>query len=357
MVPLARRNLLAEKGRFALSVAGVAFAVVLVLIVLSLYRGWSGVGAVYSNLPGSLWVSQPGTSDPYHSTSFLPATDAKVLARVPGVRAALPVYTRHIAFGRKGHELDVFAIALATSERGVTPPVGTIDVDRVLSARLHVHVGGTIDVLGRRLVVSHVHTGGNSIFQTAYLNAVDARRLFAIDGLTNFFLLQLAPDASTAAVASAVAARLPGTETHTEHEFVTSFAGEVNAGFLAVVGVLVGIGVVVGGAVIALTTYTATLEKAREYGVLKAIGAPAGYLYRIVLEQSLIVGVLGSTVGITASVVATRTIEGRVPEFITDLRLADAALVFGGALATAIAASYVPVRRIERIDPAEVFRP
>ena len=100
MVPLARRNLLAEKGRFAMSVAGVAFAVVLVLIVLSLYRGWAGVGGIYSALPGSLWVSQPGTSDPYHSTSFLPASDGRVLARTPGVRAALPVYTRHVAFGR-----------------------------------------------------------------------------------------------------------------------------------------------------------------------------------------------------------------------------------------------------------------
>ena len=44
MVPLARRNLLAEKGRFAMSAIGVAFAVLLILIVVSLYRGWSGTG-------------------------------------------------------------------------------------------------------------------------------------------------------------------------------------------------------------------------------------------------------------------------------------------------------------------------
>jgi putative ABC transport system permease protein len=76
-----------------------------------------------------------------------------------------------------------------------------------------------------------------------------------------------------------------------------------------------------------------------------------------VIDQSLIVGVLGSVIGIAACVVATRTIEKRVPEFITSLRWTDAALVFAGALVTAVAASYVPVRRIERIDPAEVFRP
>ena len=75
MVPLATRNLLADTRRFAMSVAGVAFAVLLVLIVLSLYRGWSDVGRLYERLPGELWLSQSATSDPFHSTSFLPLTD------------------------------------------------------------------------------------------------------------------------------------------------------------------------------------------------------------------------------------------------------------------------------------------
>ena len=36
VVPVARRNLFADKGRFAMSVGGVAFAVLLILIVVSL---------------------------------------------------------------------------------------------------------------------------------------------------------------------------------------------------------------------------------------------------------------------------------------------------------------------------------
>lgn len=363
MVPLARRNMLAEKGRFALSVAGVAFAVVLVLIVLSLYRGWSGVGGIYEQLPGQIWVSQPGTSDPYHSTSFLPLADGPRLARLAGVRAVIPVYTRHIAFGRKGDELDVFAMALAVPRQlgraaaAEVPRPGTIDLDRVLASRQHLRLGGRVDVLGRRLVVARIHSGGNSIFQTAFLNAADAAALFGLARLTNYFVLVLRPDASPDRVEATVARALPHTETHTAAEFAASFAGRINSGFLTVVGVLVGIGVVVGGAVIALTTYTATLEKAREFGVLKAIGAPSRFLYRVVLDQSLMVGLLGSVLGILACVAATSSIESRVPEFITRLRWTDAVLVFAGALATAVAASYVPVRRIERIDPAEVFRP
>jgi len=363
VVPLARRNLLVEKGRFAMSVLGVAFAVVLVLIVVSLYRGWSDVGRFYENLPGQVWISQTGTSDPFHSTSFLPLGDARRAAAVAGVRAVIPVYARHIAFGRQGHELDVFAMALAVPAslgpraRSYTPPRGSIDIDRVLADQAGVRVGGRLDVLGRLLRVVRIHSGGNSIFQTAFLNPVDSRALFGVDGLTNFLLLDLRPGTDPTGVSAAVMKLLPGTETHTAQEFATSFANRVTSGFLAVVGVLVGIGFVVGGAVIAITTYTAIVERAREFGVLKAIGAPGSFLYRVVLEQSLIVGVLGSVVGIAATVLVTRLLRRGVPEFITVLRPVDAAGVFLAALVMAIAASYVPVHRIERIDPAEVFRP
>jgi len=362
MVPLARRNLLSEKARFAMSIAGVAFAVLLILIVVSLYRGWSNVGRFYEQLPGDVWVAQPGTSDPFHSTSFLPLADAQRLASVTGVRTVIPVYARHIAFSRRGHELDVFAMALAlpraarTRARAYVPLAGTIGIDRVLASQAHVGVGDSLRVLGRPLVVASIHSGGNSIFQTAFLNASDARALFGIDHLVNFLLVDVAPGAQVPSVAAALRRALPGTETHTSEQFATSFANRVNAGFLAVVGVLVAIGFVVGGAVIALTTYTATVERAREFGVLKAIGASGAFLYRVVVRQSLIVGALGAATGIAASVAATRLIRSGVPEFIAVLRPLDAAGVFVVAILMAIAASYVPVRRINRIDPAEVFR-
>src|SRR3990172_3603310 len=112
MVPLARRNLLSEKGRLAMSVAGVAFAVLLVLIILSLYRGWSGASALFSELPGELWVSQAGTSDPFRSTSLLPAASEAKLPRITRVRAVMPVYARRVSVGHSGSGLSVFFMAI-----------------------------------------------------------------------------------------------------------------------------------------------------------------------------------------------------------------------------------------------------
>ena len=69
-----------------------------------------------------------------------------------------------------------------------------------------------------------------------------------------------------------------------------------------------------------------------------------------------IVGVIGSAVGIAASAIAASLIKRWIPEFITDLRWTDATIVLAAAIVMAIAASYVPARRINGIDPAVVFR-
>jgi putative ABC transport system permease protein len=365
MVPVARRNLFSEKGRFAMSVGGVAFAVLLILIVVSLYRGWSAAGSVYTKLPGDVWIAQTGTSDPYHSTSLLASGKTAQLARVPGVVAVLPVYARHLAFpSRSGHALDAYMLAIqvprdlrvSSESRRYLPRPGHIVIDRVLADDAGVTQGGRLTVLGRTFTVDRLMHGGNKLVQYAFVNAGDGRSLLGEPGHVSYYLLGTRPGTSPAAVGRAAAAVVPGSEAHTATDFARSFSRLVSSGFLSVVGVLVGIGFVVGGAVIALTTYTATLEKSRDFGVLKAIGASGSYLYRIVVWQSLLVGLSGSMLGIAVSAATARVIGSRVPEFVTDLRPSDVVAVFAAAVLMSILAAFVPVRRLNAIDPAMVFR-
>jgi len=365
MVPVARRNLFAEKGRFTMSVGGVAFAVMLILIVVSLYRGWSKTGSIYLQLPGSLWIAQAGTSDPFHSTSLLPAGRSVSLRQVPGVVGVFPIYSRHVAFTAKsGARLDAYAMAIAAPPGAQLPPgtqhflpaPGHVVIDHVLATEAGVTVGGRLDVLGRSLVVDDLITGGNKIVQFAFLNPAEGKAILGEPGRVTYYVLATAQGADLAAVARAATAAVRGSEAHTSADFAGAFGRLVSSGFLSVVGVLVGIGFVVGGAVIGITTYTLTLEKARDFAVLKAVGASGGFLYRIVVWQSLLVGLAGSLVGIAVSVVSADVITRWVPEFVTDIRAFDVLGVFAVAVLMSIAASFVPVHRLNRIDPAMVFR-
>jgi putative ABC transport system permease protein len=116
------------------------------------------------------------------------------------------------------------------------------------------------------------------------------------------------------------------------------------------------IGFVVGLAVVALTVYVATLARRREYGVLKALGARNGALYRVVLAQAA----LSVALGFLVAVAFTSLLALVVP--LTGLGLAlsisPASLVKVGLFALVISAlaAILPVRQVSSLDPAVVFR-
>ena len=365
MVPLARRNLFTEKIRFTMSVAGVAFAVLLVLVVASLYRGWSSSSAFFSELPGDMWVAQAGTSDPLRSSSFVPADSREVLESVTGVVAAIPVYTRRVAIAADGRELSAqfmsFAVPAglpvdAGDRERYLPARGAVVVDRVLADDAGLVEGGGFEVLGRRLVVERIQPGGNPLFTLVFLNGDDAGDLIGLAGYVSFFAVVLEPSASSDTVAADVVAALPGVEAETSAHYADTMSATVDEGFLPVVGALVALGLAIGGAVVALTTYTATIEKARDFAVMKALGASGWFVYRVVIRQSAIVGVVGSVLGLISAALVATFVQRLVPEFVTDMQWPDAVAVAAATIVVSLVAAYVPVRRINRIDPAMVFR-
>ena len=64
--------------------------------------------------------------------------------------------------------------------------------------------------------------------------------------------------------------------------------------------VVIALGVLVGFLVVFLSMYTAVLERTREIGVLKALGASPGYVLNILLRETLLLAVAGSMLGIAA---------------------------------------------------------
>ena len=365
MVPVARRNLFAEKTRLAISVAGVAFAVILILIVVALSRGWSGVGGIIEELPGDLWVAQTGTTDPFHSASLLREETADQVAAVPGVARVTKVVARQMGLPDSGERVylmaldrpeDLGSLGLGDSERFFPVP-GEISIDSVFARKSGLSEGDTVDLGARQLRVSRVFSGGNAVItQFAFLSREDALAVFEVPGAVNYLLVSLQPDAQLEEVAAAVERDVSGVTVFESGEFADTIRQEIDESFLPVITLLVAIGFVVGVAVIGLTTYTATIERSRDFGVMKALGASAGYLYRIVAAQSLTLGVLGFVVGLGAAVILARLASQAVPEFVTDIRWYDVLGVLVAAVLMSVVSSYIPARRIAGIDPASVFR-
>ena len=103
MVPIARRNLLAEKLRLAIAVGGVGFAVFLIVTIQSLYQGFrSSAGEFVQQFPADLWVAQRGMADLANSTSHVPLDVQPQIAGLPGVRAAVNAQGRFLRLSVDG---------------------------------------------------------------------------------------------------------------------------------------------------------------------------------------------------------------------------------------------------------------
>jgi len=116
------------------------------------------------------------------------------------------------------------------------------------------------------------------------------------------------------------------------------------------------IGLLIGLAVMALTVYTATLARRAEYGVLKALGARNGQLYRAVLAQALLSVAIGLGVGVVFTLLLSVIISRLGLNLALEISAASLLKVSGVSLVIAAVSAVLPIRQIAGLDPAMVFR-
>jgi putative ABC transport system permease protein len=143
---------------------------------------------------------------------------------------------------------------------------------------------------------------------------------------------------------------------HTREEFAASTRERALSDVLPILFVVLALSFIVGLAVAGLTIYTATIEKSREFGILKAVGFRNSYLYRLVFEQSAVTAMLGFLVGIGLTLLVGPFASDVVPQFVLFTRWQDVLVVAGLTVGMALIAGYIPVRRLAAIDPVTVFK-
>jgi putative ABC transport system permease protein len=365
---IAAKNLLREKTRLAISVGGVAIAVLLILVVRGLYSGFLDQATAYiRGVDADVWVVEAGTpGDFFHSVSLQPPERAEQIAAVEGVDRVDPLLARPVIMRHAGEDVDLFLVGVdetgvggpASVEEGVRiPGPGEIVVDRVFARNEGIDVGDTMKAQGTRLRVAGIARGGNAfVAQYGWASFADVAELFGAGEVVNYFLVAATDGVDSDALADRIRREVAGTKPFTEDEFAEANTEEISESFLPIIWVLVLIAFAIGTAVIALTIYTATLEKRTEYGVLKAIGFSNRRLFGIVLRQSVASGALGLVLGVIVTFVLSAALERALPSFVVTLTAGDVVLVAVIALAMGAVASLIPVRPVARLDPARVFR-
>ena len=131
---------------------------------------------------------------------------------------------------------------------------------------------------------------------------------------------------------------------------------ETNSTLLDIVfNVIVFIGVIVGVLVIFLSMYTTVTERTREIGILRAMGASKMFIVVLVIQESLVLCVIGALVGIGASFLLMFTLKAMLPTLsilITNGWVLRAAVF---ALLSGVVGSIYPAYKAASQDPIEAL--
>jgi putative ABC transport system permease protein len=362
-VPLARRNILADRRRLVTSILGVGAAVALILVLQGLWTGFRQQISTYEDHVGAnLFVGEPGTRNFFGVPSVVPPGAVRIIRSIPGVERADPVAVRFAVLNPHGRNQFTFVIGSVPGRMGGPWDIVTgravrtddeIVVDRSLADQHGIVVGDRFEVMGHSLRVVGLSAETRSWMAGFVFVTRDAvGHMLRSTEPTSFVVVR---SADPAAAAAAIRART-GLTVLTPRQLGDNdraLLGKVMNGPLTL---MLLIAFLAGTLIVALTVYSAIVERIREYGIAKAMGAGRARLFRVVLEQTAILTALGTAAGLLLARGGAWLILRMRPQMWIHFSTSAVVEVAAVAAAMALVAAFVPTRRVSRLDPASVYR-
>ncbi len=372
LVGLALRMLFDAPFKSLGTLLGVVVSVFLMAQQTSLLYGILGRVTSFVDSTGvDIWITSIATEST-DATDSLPASKVGAAASTPGVAWAAPVVqgvgrvTRPDGVREYVKVLGVEPPRYAGLPRTLAP--GTSPGLLRASGRIFLNwndrptfaaaePGDRVEIDGKAGIVAGFFQGmdPHSPYYYIYANIDDARALtaFPLDRIT-YIAVGAAPGERLRDVKANLESRIPTVLVKTRDEL--SAMEERYFLVRTPVGVLFGMGTIVaaviGAAIVAVTLYSTAVDRARDYGTLKAIGARQTDILHLLLVQAWIFCLAGYVLGMIAFFV----VRYHLPQL---SMVAPPKLVLGVAAAAFISctlASLVAVRRVLTLDPAIVFR-
>lgn len=368
MIRLAFRNLFQNKVRLVISVGGVALALLLILALDAIFTGVEQQVTAYIDSSGAdIIVAQDGVRNMHMASSSLPNSVRMKVKSVPGVASVTPIWylTNNVVYGDERNLAYIIGLPekaemggpwKISSGRGQVGKDEAI-IDRSIAEKSGISLGDEVEILGEKFKVVGLSEGTvslvNSVAFISKDNFEDLRRSY---DTFSFLLVKVGPTESSQAVAGRIQAQVRDVTAQTRNEFAQQERSVIKDMSTDVVTIMNLIGFLIGLAVMALTVYTSTLARRREYGMLKALGARNTDLYLTVLAQALLSVILGFSFGLGITLLLSLIIPATGSNLALKVSFASLVKVGGVSLVISALSAMLPIRQIAGLDPAMVFR-
>jgi putative ABC transport system permease protein len=357
-------NLVHRPIRSLISVVAIALEVTLILLIVWLSLGMlndsrerqAGIGADVIVLP-------PGSSNIMGVTgAAAPIKVADIIRKLPHVTVVSPVVMQISTAGNievlYGIDLKSFE-ALGGPFRYLRggPFQGSYDVlvDDFFAQSRHVKAGETIEILNNRFRIAGVVEHGKGARR--FLPIQTLQDLSGAQGRASAFYLKLDSPDNADRVVNEIK-QVPGMQQYVVRSMreYLSMMNPSNVPMLSVfIRIVIGISVTIGFIVIFQAMYTAVMERTREIGILKSMGASKLYIVNVILRETVLLALAGVASGVAVSIAARAGLGERIPTLPIDLNWGWVGKATVIAIVGAIAGAVYPAFKAAQKDPIDAL--
>lgn len=375
MLKLALKNGLFRPGRTFLTILAVAAILAEILMLEGFLSGtYTQLRQAVIHRGGDLIVGQSGISSFIAARSVLPQRTRAEVEAIPGVAAAHPLTALSLIYEARGR-LSPIIVMVYDDAGGPSSVVagrapegeGEIAIDRSLAERYGLRPGDVMRLAAYDFTVTGITEGAAALFTPfAFITydglidfffASDVGADIAAFPLLSFLLVDVAPGADPAQVATAIEAGVPTADALLPARLA---ANDENLGremFGPILNLLLGLSYGIGALAIGLFSFASVRSRKKTLGVLRALGFTTRHLMTGVVAEALGIALLAIPLGIVMAGGLATLIETLSPVYLVQTN--DPVGLWRTAIVTvflAVLGALAPLGTLRRLDPAMAFR-
>ncbi len=357
-------NLVHRPFRTIISIVAVAVEVTLILLIVGIMLGMLQDSRTRQMGIGADIMVQPPGSSLLMGVSGAPVSVkiADKLRQLPHVVAVTPVINQLTTAGtvRVIYGIDLPSFGAVSGgfrylSGGPFEGPDSILIDDLEAASKHYKVGNTVELLNHTFRIAGIVEHGKGARDFIPMSTL--QDLVGANGKASIFYVKLDDPNNADEVVREIKA-IPGMEQYGVHslkEWLSLMTTSSIPGLTTVIDVVIGIAMIIGFIVIFQAMYAAVMERTREIGILKSLGADKLYIVNAVLRETLVIAIGGVILGILISYAARAGLKTRfqtLPVLISSGWLLKAAII---ALVGSLLGALYPAIKAARKDPIDAL--